>query len=510
MGGCQPLYCVCGCRFPQRVVAILLCALGAIVAYGQRADMSVAITRLVSHRIRNLSHGCPINMTEEIPIEGGTTEWTELIQGFILGSFYVGYLIGQIPAGIIADIWGPRWVFAAGISCSSVATLLTPPIIAFTHWTAVVASRIVVGIFQSSVFPCISIIISRWVPFEERSTLGAFTYSSVSLGIILGNILSGVIMHYMNNWPNVFYFWGVVGALWTIVFLTYVYSDFQTHPHVPEREKKYLTQRIIRITRLKLPWKKILKDKGIIALIVGQVGHDMTIFLCLTNIPKYLSDVLRMSVNEVSIVSSIPFFGSWCSGLLAGKICDYIILHKNYSLRWNRGITTLISFAGTNTFLLLMTYAGCQKILAIVSYSLAVIFIGPFCAGHKVNQMDITVNFNGFVMSLINGGGCATGFITPLFISLVAKDNELWQWQIVGWYIFVVGGISGLYYLFLLEVDRAEWDVPEDQFEEWKAQRDARIAATQKKKEEKQVKKTGRLDIKTQKPPNKPQTSEAL
>lgn len=173
MAKCQPLYCICGCTLPQRTAAILLCSVGIVVAYGQRANMNVAITRMISHEIRNLSRGCPSNLTDEEPMAGGTEHWTEQIQGFILGSFYIGYLIGQVPAGIIADIWGPRWVFAIGTIASSVLSILTPLVIHYLHWGYVVASRILTGIAQSTVFPCISIFISRWVPFEERATLGS-------------------------------------------------------------------------------------------------------------------------------------------------------------------------------------------------------------------------------------------------------------------------------------------------------------------------------------------------
>lgn len=491
MRGCQPLFCICGCRLPQRVVAVLLCSLGVIVAYGQRTDVNVAITRLVSPNIRNLSQGCPTNVTEVAPIEGGTKEWTELIQGMILGSFYVGYLIGQVPAGIIADLFGPRWVYAGGIFASSLISLVTPVTIQYLHWTLVVFSRIISGIAQSVIFPSISILVSRWVPFKERSTLGALTYSSVALGVIVGNTISGFIMYYMNNWPNVFYFWGMSGLLWTATFLLYVYSDFKVHPHILESEMKFLSENIESLTRRKIPYKRIITDKGIIAMIIGQIGHDITVFLCVTNIPKYQSDVLRLSVRDVSIISSVPFTGAWLSGIVSGKICDIIASYSKTrrSLKLNRGVTTLVSFAGTSTFLVLMTYAGCNIPLSVTCYAIAVTFIGPFCASHKVNQMDITVNYNGFVMSLINGVGCFTGFSTPLFISLVAKDNTLWQWQIVGWYICLMTCFAGLYYAFMLEVNRAEWDVPPDQHDEWRQKLDDKTAEEEQLKQMEKTKK---------------------
>ena len=61
--------------------------------------------------------------------------WEKSIQGHILGSFFYGYLISQIPGGLLAERFGAKWIIAGFLSLSTVATLLTP-----------VASRISFGL----------------------------------------------------------------------------------------------------------------------------------------------------------------------------------------------------------------------------------------------------------------------------------------------------------------------------------------------------------------------------
>ena len=52
--------------------------------------------------------------------------WEKSIQGHILGSFFYGYLISQIPGGLLAERFGAKWIITGFLSLSTVATLLTP------------------------------------------------------------------------------------------------------------------------------------------------------------------------------------------------------------------------------------------------------------------------------------------------------------------------------------------------------------------------------------------------
>jgi len=52
--------------------------------------------------------------------------WHKKIQGHILGAFFYGYLISQIPGGILAERYGGKWVLAGFVCVSTASTLLTP------------------------------------------------------------------------------------------------------------------------------------------------------------------------------------------------------------------------------------------------------------------------------------------------------------------------------------------------------------------------------------------------
>lgn len=58
--------------------------------------------------------------------QDGEFAWDEYRQGIILGSFFWGYVMTQIPGGRLAELFGGRKLLGYGILSTSVFTLLTP------------------------------------------------------------------------------------------------------------------------------------------------------------------------------------------------------------------------------------------------------------------------------------------------------------------------------------------------------------------------------------------------
>ena len=70
------------------------------------------------------------------------------MQSIILGSFFYGYVITQIPAGYLAGqkIVSCKWLFGFGILFTSIFTVLMP-LAAKTHYYLLLAIRVLEGIF---------------------------------------------------------------------------------------------------------------------------------------------------------------------------------------------------------------------------------------------------------------------------------------------------------------------------------------------------------------------------
>lgn len=95
-------------------------------------------------------------------------------------------------------------------------------------------------------YVAISSLYAKWVPKEERGTLGAFSFAANALGIICGNFVTGMLINFIGNWPVGFYFWGLLGIIWCSFFMLYVYSEPEKSPIITDKEKEYLSQKIRR------------------------------------------------------------------------------------------------------------------------------------------------------------------------------------------------------------------------------------------------------------------------
>lgn len=52
--------------------------------------------------------------------------WSQEQQGWILSSFYIGYVLTHVPGGLIAEKYGGKWTLSLGILSTAIFTILTP------------------------------------------------------------------------------------------------------------------------------------------------------------------------------------------------------------------------------------------------------------------------------------------------------------------------------------------------------------------------------------------------
>ncbi len=95
------------------------------------------------------------------------------MQGIILGAYYWGFVITQIPAGYLAGRFGARFIFGGAIFISSLVTMFMP-MAANVHWIVLSILQIIVGLAHGSIWPCLTVIMAHWAPTNERGKLMSF------------------------------------------------------------------------------------------------------------------------------------------------------------------------------------------------------------------------------------------------------------------------------------------------------------------------------------------------
>ena len=78
---------------------------------------------------------------------------------------------------------------------------------------------------------------------------------------------------------------------------------------------------------------------------------------------------------------------------------------------------------GPAVCLLGMTYAGCDKIVAVCMLILALAFNGAACQTSLQNHQDLAPNYAGSLYGIMNTFGSFPGFILPPIIGLLTKEH---------------------------------------------------------------------------------------
>ncbi len=126
-------------RWPRRYTMVGLCFCAVFVCYIDRVNISVAA----------------IAMQEELG-------WSETVKGFVLSSFFIGYMLFMAPSGWLANRIGGRIVLGLAVLWWSVFTILTPAA-ALISLPILIAARIAMGLGEAAMFPAAYNIYGRWV-----------------------------------------------------------------------------------------------------------------------------------------------------------------------------------------------------------------------------------------------------------------------------------------------------------------------------------------------------------
>lgn len=95
----------------------------------------------------------------------------------MLSSFFWGYLCTQIIAGQLAERYGPKWFLAGTYFIGSLFSILIPSFGALFGYQGVIACRVIQGLSQGFLFPCLHNMLGKWCPVGDRAKACGFSYA---------------------------------------------------------------------------------------------------------------------------------------------------------------------------------------------------------------------------------------------------------------------------------------------------------------------------------------------
>lgn len=397
----------------------------------------------------------------------GEFVWDEATQGIVLGSFFYGYVLTQIPGGRLAEMFGGKYIYGFGVFITAIFTLLTP-IAAKSSLPALVIVRILEGMGEGVTFPAMHAMLARWIPPLERSKFAALVYAGANFGTVISLPLSGWLcsLDYMGGWPLAFYIFGVLGLLWLVFWLFLVYDTPQMHPRISHEERVFIERATQHVDdeltepadAQYIPWRAILTSVPLWAILITQCGQAWAFYTQLTELPTYMENILHMDIQQDAILSALPYLTSWMFAIGCSIFADWL-LAKNY-------ITQTMSYKMWNTVasvvpslgLIGVAYVGCDWRWVMVMLAGAGAFQGAVYPANQMNHIALSPKYAGTMYGITNAAGNTCGFLAPYIIGTIIRGQEtLGQWRLV-FYIAAAANISGNFvYMMFASSEEQPW-----------------------------------------------------
>lgn len=393
--------------------------------------------------------------------------WDETTQGIVLGSFFYGYVLTQIPGGRLAEIYGGKRIYGFGVLITAIFTILTP-YAASSSMTALIIVRVIEGMGEGVTFPSMHAMLARWVPPLERSKFAAVVYAGCSFGTVISLPLSGWLcsLTFYGGWPLAFYIFGVIGIVWFIFWVLFVYDTPQQHPFISGRELQYIEhstrqkQDVVPLSGANesVPWGSIFTSVPLWAILITQCGQSWTFYTLLTELPSYMDRILHVNIQQNAILSALPYLSTWVCSIFISFFADWLLAKRCLSQKNSYKLWNSVAALGPALGLMGVTWAGCDKIWVIIMLAFAGGSYGAVYSGNSMNHIALSPKYAGTMMGITNAAANTCGFLAPYVIGVLVNGNEtMTQWR----FIFVMGAAINIscnfFYLIFASAEEQPW-----------------------------------------------------
>jgi nitrate/nitrite transporter NarK len=319
--------------------------------------------------------------------------------GALTSVYFVGYALGQIPWGTMADRIGSRRVMVASILGIAISTTLFG--FAQDFWQAALV-RLVSGLLGAGVFVPGVRLVSGWFPPEERGTALGILSIGGSIGLITSSTISPYIATII-GWRGTIMGIGLLGLASTAVMWVTLKDK--------EAEER---------TGVDGDLKDVLTDRSFWALGAIQMARLGANYVFIAWLPLLLQEEFGMTLIAAGAAFSLFNIAGMASNPLGGVFSD----------RWGEKIVLLISFAAlaVTSFAFTMVKGGLSiyLILLVIGWFINFVRSPSFALIPRLYGVERV----GRVSGIQNAFASIGALILPFLIGYI-KDTTDSYWA--GW-----------------------------------------------------------------------------
>jgi ACS family glucarate transporter-like MFS transporter len=336
--------------------------------------------------------------------------------GWVSGAFTLAYCLFEFPTGALGDRLGPRRVLTRIVLWWSAFTALTG---LATGYRALLAIRFLFGVGEAGAFPNAGVVVARWFPPSQRSTLSGVNLMAGQIGGALSPLLV-VPIQMRFGWRASFFAFAFLGVLWAGIW--YVWFRDSPEEKLTIANAPPSAPPAARLDHAhSFALRDALHSPSVLALFLVGFCYVYVYNFFQTWFHTFLVKG-RGFTEHALLLSALPYVVGACSNLLGGAVSDGLVVRiGRKNARRMIGASALALAAVT----ILTAMATQQDFLTIVLLGLAygaitfqqsVAFgacldLGHARAGAIVGLFNMACQVGGLV------GAVAYGYIVATFAS---------------------------------------------------------------------------------------------
>lgn len=230
--------------------------------------------------------------------------------GSYMTIFYVGYVLTQLPGGLLNDRYGYRKVLLFSFLFMGCFTILMGTIKSYEQG---LIYRFLAGVGSGAVFSAGIKAVFDWFPAKGRGTALGFFSTANTFGVALANLMIPLVSR-SYSWHTAFFVTGGI-TLITLLSAFFLLCERQGHGQAVHDQAEP--------GRFWLDLLSLLKNRNLI--MTGVIGCGLMWATIGTTawVNTYINKVLQLSLVETGAIVSLFGVCGFIAKPLGGILCDY-------------------------------------------------------------------------------------------------------------------------------------------------------------------------------------------
>ena len=348
--------------------------------------------------------------------------------GWIFGAFAFGYALFQIPSGWAADRFGPRKTLTLAILWWATLTMAMSlvPFLALRlslslAWTFG-AVRFLTGLGEAASYPNANRMVAFWTTKTERGMGSSLLLGGVGAGGVMAPALFALTMQHW-GWRSSFLVSAIFALVVAAVWFAFSTNRPEEHPRINDAELKIIGAERTAGERTrsagKTPWRKILSNRSVWALLLSYFFHGYTPFIYFAWFFIYLTHVRGLTVAKGGLWGTTPFIAMTLMSPIGGWLSDQAV--KHFGTCRGRQSTAILGMT-CSALLLWLGSRTANNAGAILLLAAAAGFSNFAAPSWWAACIDLAPNHSGSLSALMNTCANSAGGIAPVLTAYIATS----------------------------------------------------------------------------------------